>query len=247
MKIQLISDLHLNAVNRIYLNLDADIYVIAGDLAVDPKIAAKYIEKIKKAKDIPIIYVLGNHEYYGHDISSAHEYKSALEKLDQVYLLDNESVTIDSIEFLGTTLWSNLDDPMAAYMVSQYFNDYECIRDGARPITPQATHSLHIRNIKWLTSKLDGNSRKVVISHHAPSFECRARDFDYRTNSQYTTKGFCSNLETLIYQTQPLCWMYGHTHRSRCLKIGNTRVISKQIGYEHERKLVQFDSNLIEL
>ncbi len=61
MKIQIISDLH-QEFGMSELNFDnADVVVIAGDVNVGTKGIDWILSKIK---DKPVIYVLGNHEYY---------------------------------------------------------------------------------------------------------------------------------------------------------------------------------------
>ncbi len=61
MKIQILSDLHLEFENFNFYNTDADVVVLAGDvhLGMNGVLWAK-----KAIQNQPVIYVLGNHEYY---------------------------------------------------------------------------------------------------------------------------------------------------------------------------------------
>ena len=61
MKIQIISDLHQEfGISELCFD-NADLVIFAGDI----NLGTKGIEWIKsKIKNIPVIYILGNHEYY---------------------------------------------------------------------------------------------------------------------------------------------------------------------------------------
>jgi len=90
-------------------DLVGDVLVLAGDIHGTPSGLVDYLKRLHTT--IPIIYVLGNHEYHGGSWEKAvGVYKWRLEKEGlsrQVVLLENESVEISGVRFLGTTLWSD--------------------------------------------------------------------------------------------------------------------------------------------
>lgn len=108
MRIHLLSDLHFEFQRwRRAWNLDAinaDVHVLAGDIGVGLEGIQWALASFSK----PVIYILGNHEYYGQRPMT-----ELLEKARQktsgthVHLLENESVVIDGIRFLGCTLWTD--------------------------------------------------------------------------------------------------------------------------------------------
>lgn len=108
--IGLVSDLHLEGSNMDILNNPLwDYLVIAGDLSTDLDMIDLFFQ-YKCPKHIPIIYVLGNHEYdYKNYFDTKNQIKKILENYSNIYLLDNESIIFDDIKFIGTTLWSNLN------------------------------------------------------------------------------------------------------------------------------------------
>ena len=62
MKLQILSDLHLEYENFTIPETDADVIVLAGDIHE----RTNAVDWIKSQTDKPVIYVAGNHEYYGH-------------------------------------------------------------------------------------------------------------------------------------------------------------------------------------
>lgn len=64
MKIQLLSDLHIEFGHYAYpeTGTDTDVVVLAGDIHTKDCGVKWALDEIK---DRPVIYVLGNHEFYG--------------------------------------------------------------------------------------------------------------------------------------------------------------------------------------
>ncbi len=108
MRLHLLSDLHFEFqrwrkiwdINRV----DADVHVLAGDIGV----GLAGIEWALRTFRKPVIYVMGNHEYYGQ--------RPMLDLLRQarkktfnthVHVLENDSVVIGGTRFLGCTLWTD--------------------------------------------------------------------------------------------------------------------------------------------
>ena len=65
MKIHILSDLHTEFAEFSPPDTDADVVVLAGDIGVGLGGIEWAASKFPK---VPVIYVPGNHEYYGHDI-----------------------------------------------------------------------------------------------------------------------------------------------------------------------------------
>jgi predicted MPP superfamily phosphohydrolase len=89
MKIQVISDLHqeFGFMNISFDN--ADLVILAGDI----NLGTKGIEWIKSTiKNIPVIYVLGNHEYYKGSYPKTLNSIKALASDTNVHVLENKSV-----------------------------------------------------------------------------------------------------------------------------------------------------------
>ena len=81
---------------------DADVVVLAGDIA-RPREAALWALGFDK----PVLYVLGNHEFYGSSIDGAAAELKRLCAGTHIHVLDNDEIVIDGVRFLGTTLWTD--------------------------------------------------------------------------------------------------------------------------------------------
>ena len=55
----------------------------------------------------PVLYVLGNHEFYGSSIDGAAAELKRLCAGTHVHVLDDSEIVIDGVRFLGTTLWTD--------------------------------------------------------------------------------------------------------------------------------------------
>lgn len=97
MKLHILSDLHLGVQDMAQPATSADVVILAGDIS-RPERAAPWA----LAFDKPVIYVIGNHEFYG---SSLPEVKAAFHRLfdgTHVHLLDDSAVELGGVRFLGS-------------------------------------------------------------------------------------------------------------------------------------------------
>lgn len=77
--------------------------VLAGDI----HLKHHGINWVKEHFDVPVIYVPGNHEYFGCEILSNNKKMKSLAKNSNVHVLINDSVEIDGVLFVGATLWTD--------------------------------------------------------------------------------------------------------------------------------------------
>jgi Icc-related predicted phosphoesterase len=232
MKIQILSDIHLEFGVRDFDFSKADLLILAGDVNLGEKGLTWILEKVKA---IPVLYVLGNHEYY------KNSYPKLLNKLREhaketnVHVLENESITFENITFHGATLWTDFelfgDARIAGFECQQKMNDYHLIRrdQSYSRLRSIDTHLMHNESLKWLDKSLTQSSTKinVVITHHAPSIKSINEEFQ----NDLISAGYASNLENFILKTKPDIWIHGHIHESLDYFIGQTRVICNAKGY----------------
>jgi predicted phosphodiesterase len=233
MKLHILSDLHIEFADFELPETDADLIVLAGDVGVGMT-GVEWITK--QESDKRIIYVPGNHEFYGHDISLIEELKNAAPR--NVHVLDNEQVIIDGVRFLGAVLWTDfllfgeVDKWFSTQRARQNMNDFFVIQCDGRRFTPADSVALHEISRQWLTRELEQpfNGKTVVVTHHAPS----ARSVPPRFTRDLLTPAFASNLEHLMDGQRAALWIHGHTHDPFDYEINGTRVICNPRGYPGE-------------
>lgn len=237
MKIQILSDLHLEFGSSYALNFDkADIVILAGDT----HLGIKGIEWVKKY--IPgkkVIYLLGNHEYY------KGSYPKTLNKIlnaaadSNIHVLENSFVDIQNIRFHGCTLWTDFSvfgDPMQYGMICQQkMNDYKQIkRDPSySKMRTIDVYGIHQRSKAWLDQSLKDSEQlqNIVITHHAPSLKSVPEIY----KNDAVTAAYASNLEGFILEHQPRYWIHGHIHIPCRYEIGKTEIICNPHGYISEK------------
>lgn len=235
MKIHIISDLHREfGYNDINLNL-ADVLVLAGDT----DLGIKGISWLKSLSlDIPIIYVLGNHEYYkGAYPKTLYKIKDAASN-SNIHVLENESLEIDRICFHGCTLWTDfsLKGNPAAYgsLCQSRMNDYKKIRigDNYAKLRSIDTFRIHQTSRQWLTESLSVSEAKhnILVTHHAPSIQ----SLPMKYLDDPISAAYVSDMEDFIIKHQPSYWIHGHIHTPDNYKIGNTEIICTPHGYIDE-------------
>jgi len=104
MKLHILSDLHLSLGAMAQPTTDADVVVLAGDIA-RPREAAAWAQGFGK----PVVYVLGNHEFYGRSLDGARAELKGLCQGTAVHVLDDEELILGGVRFLGATLWTGFE------------------------------------------------------------------------------------------------------------------------------------------
>jgi predicted phosphodiesterase len=239
MKIRVMSDLHLRRKDDFkYNQLDEDVLVLAGDIGE----GMAGIEWVGHQRiGIPVLYVPGNHEYYGEDIGTLN---AQLRKVKCCNILNNQTLEIGDVVFVGTTLWTDFNvfgnQPLHAEITRRSLNDYVWIRRKQRRFRVQdsvAYNEVAIRFLERVLSKKDSTKTYVLITHHCAEWSIPAR---FRNDP--VTSGFATKLPYGMEQEFKL-WIHGHTHDAFNYEIGGCRIICNPRGYLTE--VSGFNENLI--
>ena len=198
-----------------------------------------------------VIYVMGNHEHYGFKFNKT--YALLKEQLpDNVYLLENETVDIDDVTFVGATLWTDMNnnDPVTLFHMKSMMNDYKYITNFYEAkslyykLQPEVTVETFRRSRDYIRAVVENDpTRKyVVVTHHAPSRSSTHPRFAHET---LMNGAFSSNLDEFIMDhPQIRVWTHGHTHDPFDYMIGETRIICNPRGYAgYEERAAEFDPN----
>lgn len=242
MRLLVISDLHLEFGPFEFPSPlpDFDVAVFAGDVGKPISAAIEWMgsERQKVLKGRPVIYVPGNHEFYGSEMKSAlADGRAAANKAD-INLLARQSVVIDGVRFIGCLLWTDyrlLGKPKISMVVAgQELNDHRLIRyreDNGHysrfmPWHAAAEHRLDLAFIRnELAARHSGPT--VIVTHHAP----HPGSVQPRHQGSVLSPAFSSDLSALIEEYQPELWIHGHDHGSHDYRVGRTRVFANQAGY----------------
>jgi predicted phosphodiesterase len=236
MKIHVLSDLHLEFATFKPDPITADVVVLAGDINTRSGGIAWARETFSNQE---IIYVAGNHEFYG---SQRLELVSKLQEqcaLYGVHFLDDRMIQLkgvndqNPIRFLGATLWTDFllfGEELKEKCIkfgAMYLNDFTRISDGRIGFSPQKSIQLHERSLFFLQRELNESfgGETVVVTHHLPSIHSVAK----RYKSDLLSACFASELSHLFGKMA--VWIHGHTHDSCDYEMNGTRVVSNPRGY----------------
>jgi len=244
MKLRVLSDLHLEFTGYAPQQLrpaGEDVVVLAGDIGLG-------VDGIRWAQhafgDRPVLYVLGNHEFYGFDFDRLVEDARESCRGSSVRVLEHERVDLGGFRFLGCALWTDLQvfggemRKAAAAAVESQLTDYRLIRRGPRRLRAADTESMCRSSRTWLAREIAASPLPVVVvTHHVPTLATRHPDFDSLTDA-----AFHNAFDDLIRPPVRL-WIHGHTHHSAQVAVNGVPVVSNQRGYPGEK--TRFDWNAL--
>ena len=246
MKILILSDLHLEfgrmrpIHNGERIDDGVDVVVLAGDIA-------EGLHGIRWARETfitkEIVYVAGNHEYYDlHWETMQEEMRNTAARMD-VHFLDQNSVDLFGVRFLGATLWTDFaffgeeKKTRAMHEAQLYMNDYKCIQTShvlpesensrSRVLEPHDTVRMHESAVAWLGQELGAGEpgKTVVVTHMAP----HRQSVHPRHANDILTAAYASDLSRLMGKSA--LWVHGHMHNSSDYVVEGTRVICNPRGY----------------
>lgn len=250
MKLHILSDLHLGMAGFDCPPTDADAIVLAGDIA-RPQQAVGWAAGLGK----PVLYVPGNHEFYGGSLAGTVAHLRRLCAGTPVRLLHDDELVLHGVRFLGATLWTDFllygDGPRRDQAVAaalRYVRDFERIRrvdDDPAPLTPDDCAAAFERHAGWLRERLaiPYAGPTVVITHHAPS----RRSVHPRFADSPVNPCFASHADRLMGRKRVQLWIHGHTHDSFDYRVGGTRVLCNPRGYHRngQDENPRFDPKLV--
>lgn len=229
MKISYVNDVHVEFGPPNWHPTPGNILVLAGDIDISAR--CKWIND--QAQDFDhVLYVMGNHEYYGAAINlRPNEIRANLAA--NVHLLDNSSFEYNGVRFHGSTLWTSFNNKNMAAMgyagncMPEFRGQTKLMGD--IKFTPEASTELHKQSVQFLQQAIQPGD--IVITHHAPSLKSIHKRFEGNPLSA----AFATNLEQLILDTKPVLWYHGHMHDSFDYHVGSCRVLCNPRGYSpHE-------------
>lgn len=274
MYIQLLSDLHLEVHPHFVAEPapQANVLVLAGDIGsyqVGSQLQGEHfgLERFSPLPQFagwptPVLFVPGNHEYDAQDFDIAHaRLRRTCEHLGIAWL-ERETLMIDRVRFMGTTLWSDFDalaDESEITDLAQrlrmreksfraanfYLSKTGTTRSGDPYLAAQVREQ-SLRCQDWLTDALRQRvaGPTVAVTHFAPSLHSA----DPRYGVVPGTAGFCNALDGLLPDVD--LWLHGHLHHATDYERHGThadgtpwrcRVFANPLGYARKGEQARFD------
>lgn len=241
MKAWIVSDLHLEFGEPFSETPPpgTDVLICAGDLLTGGIVPSLEWLAANIAPLIPVVFVAGNHEYYGGSVQEAiRDARLLRERYPNIHFLENEAVDVGDVRFVGGTLWTDFRilgrDPELAMAAAQAgMNDYRKVKFSKQPFKkfrPIHAYRMHHQTRSFLSSSLGEQRKVVVVTHHAPS----GRSIAPESSGDPLSACYASDLDGLVIEKAPALWVHGHVHHSVNYVIGQTRVISNPRGYPGE-------------
>ena len=253
MLVRLVSDMHLEFGKDwepIVPTLPEDsetVLVVAGDISTGTD-ACGFLKQIS-SRFYHVLYVLGNHEFYHNDLDTLAGFiHEELGDFDNITLLDNESLVLGDVRFIGSTLWTDMNRRNPSYMgiIERAMRDYDHIKKDGQRIWATDTIDLHDEAVNFLHDALiqPHEGPTIVVTHHLPSFKSVHPCF-HRLPAATINGGFYSDLDDIIHDHDIDFWFHGHTHQTVEYELFDTKVRMNPLGYGpiEEVENPRFDPN----
>lgn len=274
MRIQLLSDLHLEQYPDFapVAAKDVDILVLAGDIGSYQEGSLLSGDDFGLSRFSPlqtnspwprVLYLPGNHEFDSLDFDRTYTHLRQTCNRLGIEWLEQEVITIGSVRFIGSTLWSDFeslarDEPNMtrqmqalekAYRAANfYLQKHTALRDGIPMLAPDI-RELSLACQSWLqqalTTPFDGTT--IAVTHFAPTL----KSADPRYGLTPGTAGFCNAMDDLL----PLAnlWLHGHLHCAndyvvKGLRDGqpwSCRVAANPLGYADKNEQAAFQEAFV--
>jgi len=227
MKLQLISDIHLDIVKNKH-EIDAFIrnlnpggedivLALAGDIS-EHDMVEEILTKICQ-RYTAVVYVAGNHEYWHSSFGRVNNMLSLLnDKIANLHWLNNSFTEIDGVRFIGSTLWFEYNALSPIYNIG--WSDFAQIDN-----IPDDFYRKNSETVWFFEHNIkDGD---IVVTHHLPSYRSCSKGFLGSPLNIF----YANRLDALIEGTKPSLWLHGHTHENCDYNINKTRVLCNPHGY----------------
>ncbi len=246
-KIQYASDLHLEfPASKEFLKLHplqpiGDVLVMAGD--VGPfAVMDKHQDFLSYVSDnFKTTYWLpGNHEYYSFDITE----KSGViyEKIrSNLFLVNNTAVVHENTKLIFSTLWGKISAGHQ-WQIERSMNDFQQIKNKGFRFSAEAYNQLHKESLTFIQNELKSvkEDSVAVFSHHCPTF----LNYPEQYKGDLLNEAFAVELFDMIETSNIDYWVYGHHHSNIPeFRIGNTKLITNQLGYVQQNEHQLFKTN----
>lgn len=228
---QILSDLHFEFLRdygaSFTESLDpegVDCLLLAGDICTPLLLETtfqRFVDRFPR-----VVYVTGNHDYYGSSPQEVHQILAGLEgRFPNFTWLNHDVVEVGGVLVAGSTLW------FPEYPDEVLFpglNDFNQIQD-MRPWVYEE-NAIAQAFLSEVAGDVD-----IIMTHHMPHPGCVSERFRTGPAAGYN-RYFMFDMSEVIEASQPPLWVHGHTHDRKDFMVGETRIVSNPWGYPHEKE-----------
>jgi predicted phosphodiesterase len=274
MRIQLFSDLHLERYPHFvpHIREDTDVVVLAGDIGsyqsgsrlLDEDFGlGRFSPRRPGAGRARVLYIPGNHEFDGLEFDEAYARLRATCAGLGIEWLDRETLVIDGVRFIGTTLWSDFDALALqeqeltkqlqrrekAFRAANYYLSKNTTLKNGEKVLAEGIRAMSLDCQEWLRGALAApfDGATVAVTHFAPSLQSA----DPRYGLTPGTAGFCNALDALL--PQAAVWIHGHLHCMNDYVVSgieagrpwSCRVVANPLGYLSKGEQEAFRPELV--
>lgn len=230
MRIKVLSDLHTEFHDdggklfvRKYLKAaEADILILAGDIANSYTVLDTIDVISKHYPETLILYVPGNHEFYGSDLGlflpESAIYRAIEAACPNVRVMYNRAERVGKFLFVGTTMWFPPNPQSELYRFRM--NDFSQIRHFSDDVYKHNKEANKF--LKWHI-----NNESIVITHHLPLHQSVPEEFKADPLNMF----YMHDQHKIIMRRKPRMWVHGHTHASSNYMFHKTHVVCNPLGY----------------
>ena len=203
------------------------ILVVAGDI----NWKGRSVKDLDEVADnfLAVVAVLGNHDWWKLALQDTSKHISCK---PNVHILEDSSIVIENILFVGSTLWTDMSSPAAIRMWPGVMNDARYIR-GTKysKLRDWNLHLIHTNSVDYIGSHENSvveYKAKVLVTHHAmshlsiaPQYMGSEYNVFYYTPLEYLLEGFDYHL-------------HGHVHKEVRQEVYGCKILSNPLGYPGE-------------
>ena len=247
--VQFASDLHLEfPTNKEFIKQHplqpmGDVLVLAGDI-VPFAVMDKHKDFFNYLSDnFETTYWLpGNHEYYHFDIA---EKSGVLHEAirSNIFLVNNTSIVHEQVKLIFSTLWSHISQGYQ-WQIERSLNDFHQIKNKGFRFSGEQYNQLHEESLAFIQNELKTvkDEKVAVFTHHCPTF----LNYPEQYKGDILNEAFAVELHELIETSEIAYWVYGHHHTNTPeFTIGNTKLITNQLGYVQRNEHRLFETNKV--
>ncbi len=129
-------------------------------------------------------------------------------------------------------------------MIQRSVNDFALIRYKGHKMTAHVINIFHQQSLGFVKETLlaKTTTKQVVITHHVPTF----MNYPGQYKNSNINSAFATELFDIIEESNADAWIYGHHHSNVPeFAIGNTRMLTNQLGYVRIGENKSFDPSAI--